>query len=383
MKINFLKSILLTIVIVINQPTHSLASHIIGGSMNYECLGNNQYKISLKIYRDCENGNPGAYFDDSLVIGVFDAQNNTYINSITILMTQNSNDTITNYYPDTCLAPNICVHTADYTTTITLPFNSSGYILSYQRCCRANVVVNFLNPNTAGMTLATEITPEALSSCNSSPIFNREVPLVLGINDTLSINLGATDTDGDSLVYALYAPFNGATSANPVPNPPSAPPYNSISYFSPYNSQMPFGNGLCTWDSLNGDFVVAPTNFGYYVVGFSILEYNTSGVLLSKTYKDIVIIVTQDPCASTININKIAPASIVKLFPNPVKNHLTIETSTKLETTLTLYSIQGQLLMTKPFREQTTLDLNQYPKGVYLLKFENEAGQIVKRFIKE
>jgi hypothetical protein len=383
MKTNFLKSLMLILTLIICQQTDSLASHIVGGSMNYECLGNDEYRISLKIYRDCENGNPGAYFDDPLIIGVFDAQNNTYIRSITILMTQNSDDTISNYYPDTCLAPNICVHTADYTTTTTLPFNSSGYVLSYQRCCRANVVINVLDPNTSGMTLATEITPAALSSCNSSPIFNREVPLVLGINDTLSINIGATDIDGDSLVYALYTPLNGATPANPSPNPPSAPPYNNISYQSPYNDQMPFGNVLCTWDSLNGDFVVAPTNFGNYVVGFSILEYNAAGVLLSTTYKDIVITVNQYPCASTININKIAPASIVKLFPNPAKDYLTIETSTKLETTLTLYSIQGQLLTTKAFRNQTTLDLNQYPKGVYLLKFENDSELIVKRFIKE
>ena len=32
--------------------------------MGYTCLGNNQYEIRLTIYRDCENGNPDAYFDD-------------------------------------------------------------------------------------------------------------------------------------------------------------------------------------------------------------------------------------------------------------------------------------------------------------------------------
>lgn len=383
MKTKFLRSILLVIVIIISQQSNLLASHIVGGIMNYECLGNDEYKISLKIYRDCQNGNPGAYFDNPLTLGVFDAQTNSFIKTINIFITTNSDDTISNSYPDSCINPSFCIHTADYTATTTLPTNSSGYILSYQRCCRANTVANLSNPNATGMTLATEITPAALLSCNSSPTFNREVPLVLGINDTFSINLGATDMDGDSLVYAFYAPFDGATQGNPIPNPPLAPPYSAASYSSPYSGQMPFGNVLCTWDNITGDFVAVPTSLGTYVIGFSILEYNTAGELLSKTYKDIVITVGTDPCSSTININKIATSSTIKLFPNPTKNQLTIETQNNQQTILNLYSIQGQLLQTKSFNKQTNLDVEQYPKGVYLLKFEQGKEQIIKRFIKE
>jgi hypothetical protein len=46
------------------------ASHIVGGEMTYNCLGNNQFEIVLTIFRDCENGNPGAYFDDPASVGV-------------------------------------------------------------------------------------------------------------------------------------------------------------------------------------------------------------------------------------------------------------------------------------------------------------------------
>ncbi|MBL4650583.1 MAG: T9SS type A sorting domain-containing protein [Aureispira sp.] len=381
MKTNFLKPLMLILTLIICQQNSLLATHIVGGEMNYECLGNDEYRISLKIYRDCYAGVP--WFDNPVVIGVFDAQTNSFIHSISIFLDQNSNDTVNSYYPDSCISPSFCIHTTLYSTITTLPFTSSGYILSYQRCCRASTVVNLTDPNSAGMTLTTEITAAALLSCNSSPTFNREVPFILGINDTFSINLGATDINGDSLVYTFYAPFDGASIGNPLPSPPAMPPYSNVSYQSPYNSQMPLGNLACTWDSLNGDFIATPTALGNYIVGFSILEYNTAGVLLSTTYKDIAITVAPSPCPTTININKVATSSTIKIFPNPTKDNLTIETGSNQQTVLNVYSIQGQLLFTKSFREQTTLDLGEYPKGVYLLKFENDSEQIVKRFIKK
>lgn len=381
MKTKFLKSLILILTIIVYQQSSLLATHIVGGEMNYECLGNDQYRISLKIYRDCDTGVP--WFDNPVVVGVFDAQTNSYIKSISFHLDPNSNDSISSHYPDSCTSPSFCIHTTTYIDTTTLAFSNSGYILSYQRCCRSQDIVNITNPSAAGMTLTTEITPAALLSCSSSPRFNREVPLILGANDTFSINLGATDIDGDSLVYAFYAPFDGANQGNPMPNPPAAPPYTTVVYQFPYNSQVPLGGGFCTWDSSTGDFVAAPTNSGIYVVGFSILEYNTAGQLLSKTYKDIVIKVGPYPCAPILNIDKKTASSKINLFPNPTKDRLTIETSNNVETTLALYSIQGQLLRTKKFKTQTTLDLNEYPKGVYLLKFESDTEQIVKRFIKE
>src|SRR5438477_11254044 len=45
-----------------------LATHIVGGEMYYDYLGNDQYRITLKIYRDCFNGQ--APFDDSPIITI-------------------------------------------------------------------------------------------------------------------------------------------------------------------------------------------------------------------------------------------------------------------------------------------------------------------------
>ena len=52
------------------------ATHIVGGEMNYNYLGNDSFQITLKIYRDCYNGI--APFDNPANIGVFDSNNNLY-----------------------------------------------------------------------------------------------------------------------------------------------------------------------------------------------------------------------------------------------------------------------------------------------------------------
>ena len=59
--------------------SNSKATHIVGGELNYECLGNDTYEISLTVFRDCFNGNPNAYFDDPASIGIFDVNNNLAI----------------------------------------------------------------------------------------------------------------------------------------------------------------------------------------------------------------------------------------------------------------------------------------------------------------
>ena len=47
------------------------ATHIVGGELNYRCLSNNFYEISLTVFRDCQNGVPP--FDALASVGVFDS----------------------------------------------------------------------------------------------------------------------------------------------------------------------------------------------------------------------------------------------------------------------------------------------------------------------
>jgi len=117
-------------------PTTTKATHIVGGEMTYVCLGDDEYDITLVVYRDCENGQP--WFDNPAHIGVFD-DNNQLIPSIgnmgVIDVPFIEDDTIQPVLFDSCLVipPNVCVHVTTYNFRVNLPFRPGGYHLAYQR----------------------------------------------------------------------------------------------------------------------------------------------------------------------------------------------------------------------------------------------------------
>ena len=82
------------------------ASHIVGGEIFYDKLSGNNYKITLKIYRDCFNGIPPL--DNPALINIFDASG-ALIDTLQIpLLAQNS---ITPSINNPCIQPpgGICV----------------------------------------------------------------------------------------------------------------------------------------------------------------------------------------------------------------------------------------------------------------------------------
>ena len=48
----------------------SFAHHIVGGEIYYDYLGNNQYRISITIYRDVL---AGVAYDDPLSLGIYNS----------------------------------------------------------------------------------------------------------------------------------------------------------------------------------------------------------------------------------------------------------------------------------------------------------------------
>ena len=81
-------------------PNMLQATHIIGGEVNYVCLGNEQYEVELTVYRDCFFGAANAFFDDPASIGIFDANGNLFDE---LRLPFLNNDTLTPILSDSCL----------------------------------------------------------------------------------------------------------------------------------------------------------------------------------------------------------------------------------------------------------------------------------------
>ncbi|GJM31344.1 MAG: hypothetical protein DHS20C18_03450 [Saprospiraceae bacterium] len=265
------------------------ATHIVGGEMNYTCLGNDQYEITLTIFRDCFYGDPNAWFDDPASIGVFNQNNELLQNILVPLM---NNDTLAPVLSSECLVvpPDVCVHTTTYRTTIVLPPISGGYQLAYQRCCRNQTIANIIDPLGTGATYGVTISERALQECNTNAKFQQWPPLYICVNEPILFDQSAIDIDGDSIVYKLCTPLQGASQNIPIPQPPNAPPYQTVVWNDPPYNQSNMLNGSpgdppLQIDSQTGLLTGLPNTVGQFVVGICIEEYR-DGELISTTRRD-------------------------------------------------------------------------------------------------
>ena len=263
------------------------ATHIVGGEIGYRCLGNNNFEITLRVFRDCFNAADGAYFDDPATIGVFNREG---LLISTFTLSPIGNDTLSEG-SDPCLTISrpVCVHTTTYKDTINLLPRIGGYRFVYQRCCRNQTIVNILIPLETGATFDILLTEAAMIDCNSSPVINSWPPVYVCNNRPLLVNSKATDENFDSLVYKFCTPFQGATFAIPQPVPPDGPPYDTVVWVNPtYSlSNMLGGSFPLVIDSKTGIMSGVPQTLGQFVVGVCIEEYDkVTKALLSETRRD-------------------------------------------------------------------------------------------------
>lgn len=262
------------------------ASHIIGGDIYYNYLGNNQYRFFITLYRDCNS--TGAAYDDPLALTIFLANGAVFQN---LDVPFPGSIILPNTFNNPCATPpsNICVERAIYTVVVTLPPVVGGYNVSYQRCCRGPNITNLINPDDTGITLTTHVPgSETGFTVNSSPRFTNYPPILLCNTEQLTFNHVATDPDGDQLVYSLVTPFAGANSVNPMPNQAPPPPYIPVQWDATYSALNPLGAGSAS--SINastGILNVTPSMVGLFVVGVRVQEYR-NGVLIGETVRDFL-----------------------------------------------------------------------------------------------
>lgn len=272
------------------------STHIVGGEMGYKYLGNNQYKIRLDLYIDCQNGNPSAIQSDATAyIGVFNGQTRNMIGGYPKQVNRQGPKRVvkTNY---NCIvqAPNACVDQYWYEVTFTLPPITGGYYISFQRCCRNGSINNLVDPGGTGAnywTFIPDVRTLSNKKENNSAVFKELPPNFLCTNTPLKFDHSAIDDDGDSLVYELFRPFTGGTSNAPRPDQGAngdlqMPPFSQITWGAGYIDTNPInGNPPLQIDSKTGYLTLTPTKTGQFVVGILVKEYR-KGQLISTTRRD-------------------------------------------------------------------------------------------------
>ena len=301
---NRLFSILLTLLALSVFEAH--ATHIVGGEVTYKFLGDSfavgkqweRYQINITIYEDCKNGLPDVIAQDNpAYIAVYEATfPYNYVRADSVYYA--SSMPVPANFSNACVTkiPSVCLLKKTFIINYTLPANSSGYIIDYQRCCRNGQVNNIQDPSNNGSTYFCFIPPYPMA--NNSAVFKNYPPQIICLNNPLVYDNSATDADGDSLSYGFITALNGASQGDVKPLPPGPPPFTPVNYLAPYTAQNPMpGFPQIQIDPITGLITGTPNMTGRFLVTVYCNEYR-DGILINTITREFQFVVT--PCTKVV-----------------------------------------------------------------------------------
>ena len=148
----------------------------------------------------------------------------------------------------------------------------------------------------------------------------------------------------------------------------------------------------------------APTTSGnYHLVASSPClnvgnnDYNSTTTDLAgnpRIYNEIIDLGAYecDSMPSLPSIKNIVVTDMIKVYPNPVRNTLNVESSETIEQ-ISIYDISGRTLLQTVSRKQTattmghaplseqSIDISNFAIGIYLVKIKTATGEIVRKIV--
>jgi len=287
------------------------AGHVAGGEIYYVYVGkgvapnSSIYRITLRLFRECNPTGSAAPLPDNVSIGIYTNEGSNSVpvpGSLFNVVRKGSVNQLNLTTYDPCLTNKIpvCYQVALYEFDTELPDIPSGYIIGYQTCCRSYSIVNVAfyqipqNPTVIaeGSTFSCEIpgTNALGTDTSSSPKFYLKDTTLVCANSRFKLDFGAGDKDGDSLSYQLCSAYNRGGTSFAADNSFSNPPYQPVSYNSPYSGDFPLGPNADIDPKTGIISGIAPA-IGSYVVNVCVNEWR-KGKIISIHRKDFTLKVT-------------------------------------------------------------------------------------------
>ena len=167
---------------------------------------------------------------------------------------------------------------------------------------------------------------------------------------------------------------------------------------NPYNLTLNNSNN----DSpMSGEIAFSGSDDGgsLSVWGQSIVDLSSMGITANKTlklrwefgsdgcngvdgwYVDEIVVYNCSESLSVADINSVS--DILSIYPNPSQGVFNLKLKNVSNISFDLYDITGKTIMSKvPVnRNEFTLDLNQYQKGMYFMKIKSDYGTTTKKLV--
>ncbi|MGY3091396.1 gliding motility-associated-like protein [Hymenobacter sp. UYAg731] len=186
------------------------ASHLLGCDMTYTSLGNNQYRVKFRLYRDCSG-------IDALPF-TLECRNGGCNASATVtapLVQQGVPVSATPLCPSTpgsCASPSSLYPLYDFTNyEATVTLTPGQWTMSTSQGSRPTIANIVGSPNLYAEAYLDNRNSGTTTVANNSPQFDQQdIPIqYVCVNQRTTFGFSAIEPDGDSLVYALAAPLGG------------------------------------------------------------------------------------------------------------------------------------------------------------------------------
>ncbi|HMQ75995.1 MAG TPA: gliding motility-associated C-terminal domain-containing protein [Flavobacteriales bacterium] len=251
------------------------ATHVSGGEIIYECLGNGEYAFTMIIYRDCAGTTLGTSYDLDL---------QSPCGNQTVTVTQQSFTEVSQLCPNE-LQNSTCnngtlpgLEEYIFTGIATVP-PCDFWTVSWSLCCRNDAIVNLQQPGNVDGYIETTFN-NADYPCEDSPVFtSAPIPYVC-LNQPVLYSYGVYDPDGDSLSYALHPALDAGGTL--------------IGYVFPYTANEPI-TGI-TLDPVTGLLTFTPNSVGNFVVVVEVTQYDEDGNVIGTVMRDMQFVVI--PCTN-------------------------------------------------------------------------------------
>lgn len=182
--------------------TESRASHAVAADITYTYVGPNQFLLTLRLYRDCFGIPAPPSASISYTSSCFPGGN------ITLQPLPGTGQPIPNS-PCVPAVVTTCnggtgygIQEWIYQGVVTLPGPCVDWRFAYNLCCRNDQINTLINPASFNLYVSTTLDNFNFPT-NSSPSFSNIPVTQFCIGNQFYYSQGATDIDGDSLVFSL------------------------------------------------------------------------------------------------------------------------------------------------------------------------------------
>ena len=293
----------------LGQAQEVRASHLVGGDLGYQYLGETfpgsglfRYNLKMRMYLNCGPSsnwpqmidwlqgapglNVGVYVEDPLNPGA------AKVRYTVAVVTMTSYSVITPDIPDSCvLGDGQCVEESLFEGEVVVPASTGGYHLYFQGYSRNDAILNLFDPGNAGFGIYSFIPPTAI--VNSSPVFSGVPVPFICVTESTSFSSAAEDADGDSLVFTFEKPYDSQEDIAGIVQPPLVLdwPIAPVVYASPdYNELQPFGpGGVATINQETGAAQFSAPMIGNWAVAVEVKEYR-NGQFIGRIKSDMQLL---------------------------------------------------------------------------------------------